>query len=802
MLVSYNWVKEYFPDLALSPVELSEKITRTGIEIEGVENLDAAIKNIVVGEVISCEKHPNAEKLNQCQVNIGEETVQIICGAPNVAAGQKVVVAKVGARLPFGVKIKRAKLRGEVSEGMICSLSELGFENKVVPKVYADGIYVLPEDASVGESAILLLGLNDAILDMAITPNRADALSMNGVANEVGAIISEKPQLIDQPDVKESGTVTDFISVSVEDKATTDYYGMRIIQDIKIKPSPLWLQTKLMKAGIRPLNNVVDVTNYINLLYGQPLHAFDYEQLGSKEIVVRLAKEGETIQTLDGEKRALKTSHPVITNGKDPLAIAGIMGGASSEVTEETKTVALEGAIFASRFIGKASRELGLRTEASIRFDKGSDAWKVEEALAHGAALIAELGEGKLINGYAEVDNRKAYKNIVTTSISRINKLLGTQISKEEIIAIFERLQFEATVGEEEVAVYVPSRRWDIEREADILEEIARIYGYDNIPATLPSTSTAGALTAKQQLNRLVRHYLESAGLSQALTYSLVASQEVNRFGLIEASESVEIAMPMSEEHSHLRTSIIPGLLQAANYNHARKNKNIALYETGKVFYKNEGDNLPDEIEHLAGIITGEWQENDWQKQTKPVDFFILKGIIEGLLAKLNLQAPVYFEAIQKVDMHPGRTARILVGDTEIGFIGQVHPLVSSNIDLGDTYVFELNLALLDAAPKKAVAYQAISRYPEMSRDISILVDETVTNQVIETIITKNAGKQLATTDVFDVFAGENVEAGKKSMAYSLTFSDKERTLMEEEVTKAVDNVIAALQTEINAIIR
>lgn len=801
MLVSYNWVKEYFPNLELSAAELGEAITRTGIEIEGVEELGSAIKNIVVGEVISCEKHPDAEKLNKCQVDVGEETVQIICGAPNVAAGQKVVVARVGARLPGGVKIKRAKLRGEVSEGMICSLTELGFESKVVPKAYADGIFVLPEMATVGENAVLLLGLDDAILDMAITPNRADALSMNGVANEVAAIVNEKPQLAEQPDIRETGDVADYISVSIQDRETTDYYGMKIVRNIQIKESPMWLQTKLMKAGIRPLNNVVDVTNYINLLYGQPLHAFDYDRLGSKEIVVRLATKGEKIQTLDGEERNLAESHTVITNGSEALAIAGIMGGASSEVTDGTTTIVLEGAIFASSFIGKASRELGLRTEASIRFDKGSDAWKVEEALAHGASLIAELGDGEMISGYAEVDNRKAYENIVTTSISRINALLGIQISKTELTTIFERLQFEASIGEEEVAVYVPSRRWDIELEADILEEVARIYGYDNIPTTLPSTATAGSLSIEQQNRRLVRRYLESAGLNQALTYSLISEKDVNRFALKEAA-AVKIAMPMSEEHSELRTSIIPGLLQAASYNVARKNKNVALYETGAVFYKNEGDNLPDEIEHVAGLITGEWQVNDWQKQVKSVDFFALKGIVEGLLAKLNVKETIQFESIQKAEMHPGRTARILLGDKEIGFIGQVHPHTSSTYDLKDTYVFEIRLADLLAAPKNAVVYQTISRYPEMSRDIAILVEEEVTNQQIESLIYEYGGKQLANVEIFDIFAGESVGAGKKSMAYSLTFSDKERTLVEEEVTKAVEKVTNALQEELQATIR
>ncbi len=802
MLVSYNWVKEFFPNLSLNADELAEAITRTGIEIEGVDYLDAELKNIVVGEVKTCEKHPSADKLNKTTVLVGDdEIVQIICGAPNVAAGQKVIVARVGARLPGGLKIKRAKLRGEVSEGMICSLQELGFDNSVVPKAYQDGIFVLPDDVVVGASAVELLGLNDAILDMAITPNRADALSMTGVAHEVGAIVHAKPALPEQPDVSEVGSIEGRISVEIKDAETTPYYAVRMVEDIEIKDSPLWLQVMLMKAGIRPHSNVVDVTNYINLLYGQPLHAFDYEKIGSEEIVVRLATPSEEITTLDGQKRTLNAGHTVITNGKEPIAIAGVMGGASSEVSNTTKTVLLEGAIFASEYIGQASRELGIRTEASIRYDKGSDAFKVEQALAHGAALIALLSGGKMLSGSVEEDNRDAYKNVVTTTLTRVNRLLGTAISNEEVQVIFERLGFLATISGDQIEVSVPSRRWDITIEADVLEEIARIYGYDKIPVTLPETATAGSLTPAQTLKRELHDVLQGAGLNQALTYSLTSEKEATRLALSK-ERVVSLAMPMSEERSKLRTSIIPGLLHAASYNVARKNTDVALYEVGNVFYGTEGDALPTEEEHLAGLITGNRVQPDWQKETKPVDFFVLKGILEIAHERLGLKEPFRFEKMVKEEMHPGRTAQVFLGDVSIGFIGQIHPALQKEYDLKETYVFELNLEAVIKADKKKVMYETIPRYPEMTRDIALLVSKETAQSAILDVILENGGKLLRAVELFDIFEGENIGKDKKSMAYTLTYLDPERTLIEEEVTAANQKVMAALTEKLGAVIR
>ncbi len=802
MLVSYNWVKKFFPDLKLDADELAEAITRTGIEIEGVDHLDWELKNLVVGEVLTCEPHPSADKLKKTTVRVdGDEVVQIICGAPNVAQGQKVIVARVGAKLPGGMKIKRAKLRGEVSEGMICSLQELGFDSSVVPKAYQDGIYVLPDDVTVGASVITLFGLDDAILDMAITPNRADALGMTGIAHEVGAIVHEKPLLPEQPDVSEAGSIEGKVEVAITDKETTPYYAVRLIEGVKVAESPLWLQATLMKAGIRPHSNIVDVTNYINLLYAQPLHSFDYDKVGSKKIEVRLAHAGEQIETLDGKERELSDNHIVVTNGKEPIAIAGIMGGASSEVSADTTQVLLEGAIFDSKYIGEASRELGIRTEASIRYDKGSDAFKVEQALAHGAALIAELGGGRMLSGVSEVDNRDAYQNEIVTSFKRVNRLLGTDISSKEMAEVFDRLQFETHFDGDEIRVEVPSRRWDISIEADILEEVARIYGYDKIPATLPKAESAGGFTNEQLLRRETRNYLEATGLNQALTYSLVSEKEAKRLAL-SVEKTVRLKMPMSEEHSTLRTSLVPSLLQAASYNVARKNTDVFFFELGNVYYGTEGDALPIEEEHLAILMTGNYTSPSWKNQAQAVDFFLLKGILEGLAERLGLAVSFQFEKRVMEERHPGRAAVILLGESEVGYIAELHPRVEKEFDLEATYVAELNFEAILSAQKKQVEYAPIARYPEMTRDIALLVDRTVENGAIESVIRENGGKLLKEVKLFDIFEGESIGQDKKSVAYSLTFLDLERTLVEEEVTAATEQVTKALEAKLGAVIR
>ena len=501
MLVSYKWLNSYVDLSDVTPEELAEKITRSGIEVDDIEKKSAQLKKIVVGHVLECVDHPNSDHLHICQVDIGEgEPVQIICGAPNIAAGQKVIVAKHGARVAGNMKIKKGKIRGEVSNGMICSLQELGMEGKVVPKEYAEGIYVLPDDAEPGSDALALLNLDDAILELDLTPNRADCMSMLGVAYETAAILNKEVKLPEINQAPVSEKASDYIEVKVENPEDTPLYSAKVIKNVKIGPSPLWIQTRLMNAGIRPHNNVVDITNFILLEYGQPLHAFDYDRLGSKEILVRRAKQGEKIVTLDGTERELLPEHLVITNGKEPVALAGVMGGLDSEVVDETTTVLLESALFDSRLIRRSSKDHGLRSEASSRYEKGIDVNRVIEASERAAQLMAELAGGEVLEGIVTVDNRKTEPVTVSVELRKVNEFLGTELTQANLEDVFTRLKFPYTVEGDAFHVTVPSRRWDISIKEDLYEEIARIYGYDNIPKTLPAgMQTVGRLTPEQR---------------------------------------------------------------------------------------------------------------------------------------------------------------------------------------------------------------------------------------------------------------------------------------------------------------
>lgn len=518
MFVSYKWLEDYVDLQGIDPAVLAEKITRAGIEVEGIEYKGEGVKGVVIGHVLEREQHPNADKLNKCLVDIGaEEPVQIICGAPNVDKGQKVAVATVGAVLPGNFKIKKAKLRGEASHGMICSLQELGIESKLVAKEYAEGIFVFPNDAETGADAMAALQLDDAILELGLTPNRADAMNMLGVAYEVAAILGAEVKLPEASYEKAAEKAADAVSVKVEDTQANPHYAAKIIKNVKIGPSPLWMQTKLMNAGIRPHNNVVDITNFVLLEYGQPLHAFDYDRFGSKEVVVRKAAENETIVTLDEQERKLSSSHLVITNGKKAQAVAGVMGGAESEVREDTTAILLEAAYFDGQTVRKASRDLGLRSEASARYEKGIDPARVLLAAERACSLIQAYAGGEVLSGTVEENHLKIEANNIHVSVEKVNAVLGMTIAKEEIISIYKRLGFAVGEAEDVLVVTVPSRRGDIRIEEDLIEEAARLYGYDNIPSTLPETAgTTGGLTPYQAKRRKVRRFLEGAGLSQA----------------------------------------------------------------------------------------------------------------------------------------------------------------------------------------------------------------------------------------------------------------------------------------------
>ncbi|PAE42022.1 phenylalanine--tRNA ligase subunit beta [Bacillus sp. 7884-1] len=803
MFVSYKWLQDYLDLSGVSADELAEKITKSGIEVEGVDVLNEGITGVVVGHVVERVQHPNADKLSKCQVDIGQgDPVQIICGAPNVAQGQKVAVATVGAVLPGNFKIKRAKLRGEESNGMICSLTELGMEAKIVPKEYSEGIFVFPQDAEVGADAIALLNRNDEVLELGLTPNRADCLSMLGVAYEVAAILGREVKLpeIDLQPVNEKAT--DYITVKVEANEDNPLYAAKVIKNVKIGPAPLWMQTRLMSAGIRPHNNVVDITNYILIEYGQPLHAFDYDRLGSKEILVRRAHDGEKFTTLDDAERTLTSDHLVITNGTEPVALAGVMGGANSEVTSDTTTVLLEAAYFTGGTVRKASKDHGLRSEASARFEKGVDPNRVRAAGERAAYLMAKYAGGEVLEGASEVDTLTVEPAVVSITLEKINSVIGTNLTVSEVEAIFERLQFAVTSEGETITVTAPTRRGDIKIEEDLIEEVARLYGYDNIPKTLPiGSATPGKLSDYQEKRRVVRQYLEGAGLYQAVTYSLTSEEKAAQFAL-EKRDFIRLAMPMSEDRSILRLSIMPQLLEVLKYNSARQNDSLAVYETGAVFLANGNEVLPEEQEHLAGAITGLWHSHSWQGEKKAVDFYVLKGILEGLFAKLGLTESVTYVQAKVDNMHPGRTAEIHLNDERIGFIGQVHPTMQKELDLKDTYVFELSLKAILEEATAPLRYSGIPRFPSITRDIALVVDKETVAGVLRDIIQTAGGKLLKEVNVFDLYEGERMEEGKKSIAYSLKYMDPERTLTDEEVTKVHTQVLEALKEKACAVLR
>ena len=790
MLVSIKWLKDYVNTQDLPPAELGERITRSGIEVDAVIDRSQGMKNIVVGYVESCEKHPEADKLSVCQVSFGDETDQIICGAPNIAAGQKVIVARPGARIAGNMKIKKAKLRGEVSNGMICSLQELGIESKLVPKAYADGIYVLPEDAQVGTDVLTNFDLDDTVLELGLTPNRADAMSMLGVAYEVGAILEEEVQLPEISYPEAADTAESMLTLSIEASEENPLYVAKIVRNIEVKESPMWMQQRLMAAGVRPHNNVVDVTNYVLMEYGQPLHAFDYDALKTGNITVRLAKENETIKTLDDSERKLSPHQLVITNGEEPVAIAGVMGGADSEVHDGTTTVVIESAYFAPSSVRQTSKDHGLRSDASSRFEKGVDPNRVIPAAERAAQLLAELAGGEVLAGSVIVDTLVKEEKVVKVSPDFINARLGMKISFEDMLDILSRLKFPTEAINGQLVITVPTRRQDIQIEEDVVEEIARLYGYDEIPATLPETeSTPGGLTPYQEKRRIVRNLMEGAGLLQATTYSLTSEKSATQFALNE-TEATKLLMPMSEERSILRQSLLPHLLESVTYNTARRIDSVALYETGAVFLKTDGELLNEE-EHLAIAVTGLWLDHSWQGEKKPVDFFVVKGIVESLGAKLGVEFT--FERGEMKDLHPGRTAFILLDGERVGVIGQLHPTEQKARDLKTTIVMELNLAHVLANATGALLYSPVPRYPSISRDIALVLSQDVAAGTIVEIIRNAGGKLLKDVRVFDLYEGDKMEPGKKSVAFSLTYFDPEKTLTDEEVTAAHEKVMTAL---------
>ena len=801
MLVSYKWLKELV-DVTVLSEELAEKMSTTGIEVEGVSSPAEGLSKIVVGEVISCEDVPETH-LHVCQVNVGEEALrQIVCGAPNVRTGIKVMVALPGARIADNYKIKKGKIRGLESLGMICSLGELGISDSVVPKEFSDGIQILPEEAVPGDSVFPYLDLDDEIIELSITPNRADALSMRGVAYEVAAIYDKSVHFKGFPLLETQEQAGEQLSVAIEtDKAP--FYAARILENVTIAPSPQWLQNLLMNAGIRPINNVVDVTNYILLYFGQPMHAFDLDTFEGNQIVVRKAHVGEKLVTLDDEERDLETSDLVIAVADKPVALAGVMGGAATEISSQSRRVVLEAAVFDGTSIRKTSGRLNLRSESSSRFEKGINLATVTEALDAAASMIADLAGATVQAGIVSAGQLDTSDVEVVSTLSDVNRVLGTELTYTDIEDVFRRLGFGLTGDAEKFTVSVPRRRWDIHIEADLYEEIARIYGYDKLPATLPKgDGTAGQLTETQKLRRKVRTVAEGAGLTEVITYALTTPEKAVQFST-NPSNLTELMWPMTVDRSVLRQNMVAGILDTVAYNVARKNKDLALYEIGKVFEQtgNPQEELPTEINSFAFALTGLVTEKDFQTPAVPVDFFYAKGILEALFDRLGLK--VEYTATQALaGMHPGRTATISLDGQVVGFVGQVHPVTAKDYNIPETYVAEINLTAIEQVIQPAKPFVEITKFPAVTRDIALLLKAEISHKEVVEAIEAAGVKRLTDIKLFDVFSGEKLGLGMKSMAYTLTFQNPEDTLEDEEVARYMEKIQKSLEVTIGAEVR
>lgn len=816
MKVSYQWLSQYVDLTGVTAEELAEKLTRSGIEVDGVENRNLGVENVVVGYVKQREKHPDADKLSVCIVDAGQgEDLQIVCGAKNVAAGQKVPVALVGAKLPDGLRIKRAKLRGVESQGMICSAKELGMNDRLLPKEIQEGILVLPDDVPVGRSILDVLALDDKVLELDLTPNRSDCLSMIGVAYEVAAILGREVKLPEdgQGLVESGANAADRIGVSVAAAQECPHYAARLIEGVTVGTSPLWLQNRLMAAGIRPINNIVDITNYVMLEYGQPLHAFDADKIAGGRIEVRLAEPGERIVTLDDAERELAPHMLLITDGaRKPVAIAGVMGGANSEVTGGTTRILLESARFSGSSVRKTSRQLGLRSEASLRFEKEVNPEAVIPALNRAAALMCELAGGRTAAGIAEAKAKGAEPADIEIALAKVNGYLGTELTLDTVKSIFDRLHFNyEDKGGGTLLVHVPQRRGDITRDVDLIEEIARLYGYDNIPTTLiQGMTTPGSLTKEQRVRREARRLLALTGLNEVVCYSFTHPEQIAQYpGRYKEAAPIALAMPMSEERSVLRTSLIPHLLDTAVYNRNRDNDDVAVFEIGRVFVTGERalTKLPNERLLLSLLWTGSRTAANWTAaKPEKADFYDLKGVLDKLFRHFGLN--VVYRAAQPAGLHPGRAAEIVLpaadgeGEVLLGVIGQLHPALQLAKDLDDTYVAELELDTLSRYADFAVLYRALPRYPAVSRDLAVVVDASVPVGALEAAIRETAGELLEAIQVFDVYAGERFGADKKSVALSLTFRHAERTLTDDEIAGLHGRIVADLESRFAAALR
>lgn len=786
MKVSLNHLKELVKT-DIDVRKLSDLFNLHSGEVEEYYNLVEA-SNLVVGKVLSKEPHPDANKLSVCQVDLGDEVTQIVCGAPNVDENQMVIVSKVGAVLPGDFKIKASKIRGVESNGMICSLGELGLDKKFV---YTEGIEVITEDCNPGDNPLQVLHLDDQVMTLDLTPNRADLLSVMGVAYDTAAILNTEitPRVIT---IVEEEKECD-VNIAINTENCSSYYA-RIIEDIEIKDSPRWMQSRLIAMGVRPINNVVDITNYVMLETGQPLHAFDYDLIPSKQITVRMADEGEVLKTLDEQDRVLTSEDIVITDGKEAIALGGVMGGYSTEITPNSKTVLLESAVFNPKNIRKTSRRLDLRSEASTRFERKVDPARTKLALDLATELFQKYANGKVLKGSSSVDNIDYTEKVVRTSTKQINDNLGTTLSNDEVTNVLSRLHLEYGVDQDDLLVTLPSRRQDMTTYQDIVEEVGRIIGYDSLPLTLPKTVSKGSLTQSQIFRRELRTKLTGLGLTEVITYTLVSEERINDFAK-ETTTSTKVALPMSLDRSILTSSPLIGIIDVLKYNIARKNNDVFIFELGKRY--NENEKLV-----LSGALTGLMSSTLWQGKKEVVDFFTVKGILDAVFESMHLGHLEYEVTKDYHNLHPGQSAIIKDRTGQVGFIGKLHPEYAKNHDLKDVYVFELEVEKLEQVRRVLKKVKEINKFPEMTRDIAVVVDNSVlVSELLETI--NKAGKRmLLSSEVFDLYKGTPLGDNQKSVAIKLVFSDSQRTLETKEVDQRVNEILGVLKARFNAELR
>lgn len=798
MNTSLSWIKMFVPDLDVTAQEYTDAMTLSGTKVEGFEKLDADLENIVIGQIEKIERHPDADKLIICQVNVGNEVIQIVTGAPNVKEGDKVPVVLPGGRVagghdgkktPGGIKIKAGKLRGVESFGMMCSIEELGSTREMYPEAPEYGIYIFPEDAVVGESAIKALDLDDVIFEYEITSNRVDCYSVLGIAREAAATFSKK---FVPPVVKKTGNeekAEDYIKVTVEDTDLCPRYCARVVKNVKIGPSPKWMQRCLAANGIRPINNLVDITNYVMEEYGQPMHAYDLDTIADHQIVVRRASHDEKFVTLDGQERTMDENVLMICDGEKAVGIAGIMGGENSMITDKVQTVLFEAACFDGPNIRLSSKRIGLRTDASGKFEKGLDPNNAQAAIDRACQLMEELGAGEVVGGMVDVYTKKKEPVRVAFEPEKINDLLGTDISKEQMLQYLEKVElaYDAETNE----IVAPTFRHDIFRTADIAEEVARFYGYDNIPTTLPSgEATTGKLPFKMRIEEVARDVAEYCGFSQGYCYSFESPKVYDKL-LIPADDpqrqAIVISNPLGEDFSIMRTISLNGMLTSLATNYNRRNKNVRLYELGNI-YLPKALPLTELPEERMMFTLGMYGDGD---------FFDMKGVIEEFFDQVGMHKKTeYNPKAGKPFLHPGRQARISYEGDEIGYLGEVHPVVADTYGIGArAYVAVLDILKVVEHATFDRKYEGIAKFPAVNRDISMVVPKSVLVGEIEHMIAQRGGKILEHYELFDIYEGSQIQEGYKSVAYSITFRSKEKTLEEAEVTSAMKKILNGLES-------